>query len=116
MTDRKRYATLVKAILFGLQGFFARGTGCVRDPAAKPINSDMLNLGDLSNSSFVDSGYFEKTFNRQTSNVLEYLQLRMRFETNGEYDPQRAEKAGASEKRSISIKNILISMKTAAAT
>lgn len=97
MTDRKRYATLVKAILFGLQGFFAVGLAVFVILLQSCINQNMLNLGDLSNSSFVDSGYFEKTFNRQASNVLEYLQLRMRFETNGEYDPQRAEKAGASE-------------------
>ncbi len=95
--DRKRYGTMVKAILFGMQSIFAICLavfivllqGCMKD--------NMLNLGDFRDSDFVESGYFEKTFRQETSNLLEYLQLRHRFERDGVYDEARVEAAGVPQ-------------------
>lgn len=89
-TGRKRYSTLVKSILFALQSIFAISLAVFVVLLQSCVNQNMLNLGDLSNSSFVDSGYFEKIMDNQTQNVLDYLELRVKLETDGRYDEQKA--------------------------
>ena len=75
---RKRYSTLVKSILFVIQSILAVSLAVFVVLLQSCVNQNMLNLGDLSNSSFVDSGYFEKITDQQTQNVLEYLELKQK--------------------------------------
>ena len=95
--DRKRYGTLVKTILFGLQGIFAVSLAVFIVLLQSCINQNMLNLGDLGNSEFVESGYFERTFNTQTNNVLDYVKMRIKYETDGRFDETLAREDGAQE-------------------
>ena len=97
---RKRYSTLVKSILFVIQSILAVSLAVFVVLLQSCVNQNMLNLGDLSNSSFVDSGYFEKITDQQTQNVLEYLELKQK------------QRRKASGKRILTfIKNIITSMR-----
>lgn len=96
-TGRKRYSTLVKSILFSLQSIFAISLAVFVVLLQSCVNQNMLNLGDLSNSSFVDSGYFEKIMDAQTQNILDYLELRVKLETDGRYDGERAKEQKVEE-------------------
>ena len=94
---RKRYSTLVKSILFVIQSILAVSLAVFVVLLQSCVNQNMLNLGDLSNSSFVDSGYFEKITDQQTQNVLEYLELKQKLETDGRYDEAKAASEGVRE-------------------
>lgn len=97
MTGRKRYSTLVKSVLFGLQACFAVGLAVFIILLQSCINQNMLNLGDLSNASFVDSGFFEKTFSKEVGYVMDFMKLKGRLEADGHYDSIKAAQAEVSE-------------------
>lgn len=60
--NRKRYSSLAKAIVIGLQMIAAVVASVSIVLFSTCVNQNMLNMGDLQNSSFVESGYFERTF------------------------------------------------------
>ena len=79
--NRKRYSSLAKAIVVGLQMIAAVVASVSIVLFSTCVNQNMLNMGDLQNSSFVESGYFERTFSKQMMQLLDYLNLREAFET-----------------------------------
>ncbi len=88
---RKRYSTLAKAIVMGLQMITSVMLAVSVVLLSACVNRNMLNMGDLRNSSFIESGYFERTFSKQVRELLEYLQLKEQFETDGVFDEERPE-------------------------
>ena len=89
--NRKRYSSLAKAIVIGLQMIAAVLASVSIVLFSTCVNQNMLNMGDLQNSSFVESGYFERTFSKQMLQLLDYLNLKEQFETDGVYDENRPE-------------------------
>lgn len=86
--DRKRYSTLAKSIVLVIQMVAVVMLSVSVVLLSTCVNQNMLNMGDLKNSSFVDSGYFERVFSQQMQQVMRYLQLKEKFETNGEFNNQ----------------------------
>ena len=72
--NRKRYSSLAKAIVIGLQMIAAVVASVSIVLFSTCVNQNMLNMGDLQNSSFVESGYFERTFSKQ---MMQLLQIRL---------------------------------------
>ena len=97
--NRKRYSSLAKAIVIGLQMIAAVLASVSIVLFSTCVNQNMLNMGDLQNSSFVESGYFERTFSKQMLQLLDYLNLKEQFETDGVYDENRPETVNASQER-----------------
>ena len=93
--NRKRYSSLAKAIVIGLQMIAAVVASVSIVLFSTCVNQNMLNMGDLQNSSFVESGYFERTFSKQMMQLLDYLNLREAFETDGVFDENRPETVNA---------------------
>lgn len=88
---RKRYSTLAKSIVMGLQMIASVMLAVSVVLLSTCVNQNMLNMGDLQNSSFIESGYFERTFSKQVKELLGYLQLKEQFETDGVFDEGRQE-------------------------
>ena len=97
--NRKRYSSLAKAIVIGLQMIAAVVASVSIVLFSTCVNQNMLNMGDLQNSSFVESGYFERTFSKQMMQLLDYLNLREAFETDGVFDENRPETVNASPEK-----------------
>ena len=97
--NRKRYSSLAKAIVIGLQMIAAVLASVSIVLFSTCVNQNMLNMGDLQNSSFVESGYFERTFSKQMMQLLDYLNLREAFETSGVFDENRPETVNASPEK-----------------
>lgn len=97
--NRKRYSSLAKAIVIGLQMIAAVVASVSIVLFSTCVNQNMLNMGDLQNSSFVESGYFERTFSKQMMQLLDYLNLREAFETSGVFDANRPETVNASPEK-----------------
>lgn len=76
--NRKHYSSLAKAIVIGLQMIAAVVASVSIVLFSTCVNQNMLNMGDLQNSSFVESGYFERTFSKQMCSCC-YLNLRKRL-------------------------------------
>lgn len=53
------------------------------------INKNVLDLSDISNTYFLESGSYRVLFQDKTDSLLEFLCLRGKFETNGEYNPEK---------------------------
>lgn len=94
--NRKSYSSLAKAIVIGVQMIAAVLASVSIVLFSTCVNQNMLNMGDLQNSSFVESGYFERTFSKQMMQLLDYLNLKELFETDGVYDENRPEVVSAS--------------------
>ena len=60
--NRKRYSSLAKAIVIGLQMIAAVVASVSIVLFSTCVNQNMLNMGDLQNSSFVESGYLSGRF------------------------------------------------------
>lgn len=88
---RKRYSTLAKSIVMGLQMIASVMLAVSVVLLSTCVNQNMLNMGDLQNSSFIESGYFERTFSKQVKELLGDLQLKEQFETDGVFDEGRQE-------------------------
>ena len=97
--NRKRYSSLAKAIVIGLQMIAAVMASVSIVLFSTCVNQNMLNMGDLQNSSFVESGYFERTFSKQMMQLSDYLNLKEQFETDGVYDENRPETVNASQEQ-----------------
>ena len=97
--NRKRYSSLAKAIVIGQQMIAAVVASVSIVLFSTCVNQNMLNMGDLQNSSFVESGYFERTFSKQMMQLLDYLNLREAFETSGVFDENRPETVNASPEK-----------------
>lgn len=95
--NRHRYSTLVKAIFFGIQMIVTVSLAASVVLLNSCIDRHILNLGDLKNESFVDSGYYERQFQKQAENIITYLSLRPLYETDGVYDSEKGEADGVSE-------------------
>ncbi len=53
------------------------------------IHKKVLDSRDVSNANFVDSGCYSDLFREKTDELINFLKLRSKFETNGEYDPKK---------------------------
>ena len=73
--NRKHYSSLAKAIVIGLQMIAAVVASVSIVLFSTCVNQNMLNMGDLQNSSFVESGYFERTFSKQMMQLLQIRQM-----------------------------------------
>ena len=51
------------------------------------FSKSMLEFQDIGKGGFLDSGYFTQEFKSTTVEVQNLINLRKKFETNGEYDP-----------------------------
>lgn len=54
------------------------------------FSKSMLEFQDIGKGGFLDSGYFTQEFKSTTVEVQNLINLRKKFETNGEYDPSKA--------------------------
>ena len=54
------------------------------------FSKSMLEFQDIGKGGFLDSGYFTQEFKSTTTEVQNLINLRKKFETNGEYDPSKA--------------------------
>lgn len=104
--NRKRYSSLAKAIVIGLQMIAAVVASVSIVLFSTCVNQNMLNMGDLQNSSFVESGYFERTFSKQMMQLLDYLNLREAFETDGVFDENRPETVNASPEKNCGLQSL----------
>ena len=89
--ERKRYSSAAKAIVITIQMAASVVLAVSVILLSNCVNQNMLNMGDLQNSSYVESGYFEKNFSTQVRRLLSYLETKEQFETNGVYDEHKKE-------------------------
>ena len=50
---------------------------------------EILNLGDAKDKSFESSGYFSSKFQETAEEILNFTDLRRKFETDGSYDSEK---------------------------
>ena len=50
---------------------------------------NILNFGEKSSRNFEESGYFTDQFAAETKAILQFVELRRKFETNGVYDEEK---------------------------
>ncbi|NBH13434.1 sensor histidine kinase [Lachnospiraceae bacterium] len=53
------------------------------------LQKNILNFNEKRNLPFESSGYFTNQFERAAEELLEFIELRKKFETNGSYDPEK---------------------------
>lgn len=53
------------------------------------FQKNILDFGDMKNKSFESSGYFASRFQETTEELLNFIELRRKFETGGSYDDEK---------------------------
>lgn len=53
------------------------------------FQKDILDFGDLKNTSFESSSYFSSKFQSSVEEILNFIDLRKKFETDGSYDAEK---------------------------
>ena len=53
------------------------------------FQKDILDFGDLRNASFESSSYFSSKFQNSAEEILNVINLRKKFETDGSYDTEK---------------------------
>lgn len=52
-------------------------------------SKNVLNTNDLFNKDFIESGYYKELFREKIDALVSFLRLRGKFETDGEYNPEK---------------------------
>ena len=52
-------------------------------------SKNVLNTNDLLNTDFIESGYYKELFREKLDVLISFLRLRGKFETEGEYNPEK---------------------------
>ncbi|MFP3155705.1 HAMP domain-containing histidine kinase [Lachnospiraceae bacterium ZAX-1] len=81
-----QYSPTLKGIAILLQEVFAAILVISIVLVTMLFDRNILSINDLKQKSFIDSGYYEQLFRKSADDVLNFIQLRERFETNGVYD------------------------------
>lgn len=53
------------------------------------FQKDILDFGDMKNKSFESSSYFSLKFQTAAEEILNFIELRRKFETDGSYDSEK---------------------------
>ena len=53
------------------------------------FQKNILDFGDIKNKSFSTSAYFSSLFQESAEDIFHFVELRKKFETNGNYDAEK---------------------------
>lgn len=85
-----RYSAGMKAVVMLMQEIFAVVLVVCILLVSTLFNRSMLKPGDLNNSSFTESKYYEDVFQKAVGEVLTFISYKKQFETDGVYNPAKA--------------------------
>ena len=86
---KKQYSTMWKNIAILLQVVLAIAFVLSIYLLNALVGRNVVNLSDLSNTNFLESGSYRILFEEQTGSLLDFLVLRGKFETDGSYNPDK---------------------------
>lgn len=84
-----RYSTGLKIVAVAAQQIFSVLLVLFVIILVVLFQKDILDFGDLENKSFPASSYFSSEFQRTTEELLQFVELRRKFETDGSYDSEK---------------------------
>lgn len=84
-----RYSSGLKAIAIIAQQVFAVVLVIASIILVVLFQKDILDFGDLKNKSFESSSYFSMKFQTAAEEILNFIDLRRKFETDGSYDSEK---------------------------
>ncbi len=84
-----RYSAGLKAIAITAQQVFSVTLALSIIILVVLFQKDILDFGDLKNKSFESSSYFSSKFQDTAEEILNFIGLRKKFETNGSYDSEK---------------------------
>lgn len=84
-----RYSTGLKAAAIVAQQIFSVFLVLFIIVLVVLFQKDILDFGNLSDKSFESSGYFSSKFQKATDEILNFTDLRRKFETDGSYDSEK---------------------------
>lgn len=100
-----RYSAGVKAIMLALQELLSVLLVICIVLVTKLFDSSMLDIRDLQDSSFWDSGYYNSLFERSVKDLMSYRVYKDQFETEGNYNPNKAVNVVAYQDAHIGSRN-----------
>ena len=83
---KKRYSIGMKVIAIAAQLVFAVILALMLVVLSALLQKNILDFGDLKNKSFESSSYFSTKFLNVTEEIFHFIDLRRKFETDGNYD------------------------------
>ncbi len=86
---KMRYSTVLKIVAIVGQQVFSVVLVLSIMILVVLFQKDILDFGDLKNKSFESSSYFASRFEDTTNEILEFIGLRRKFETDGSYDSEK---------------------------
>ncbi len=86
---KMRYSTGMKVISVVMQEIFAVILVLMIVILAALLQKNILDFGDLKNRSFESSSYFSSKFQHATEELFQFIDLRRKFETDGNYDDEK---------------------------
>ena len=84
------YSAGMKAVVMLMQEIFTVVLVICTILVSTLFERSMINVGDVRNTAFVDSGYYEGLFRDAVGEVLTYIGYKEQFETDGVYNPEKA--------------------------
>lgn len=84
------YSAGMKAVVMLMQEIFTVVLVICTILVSTLFERSMINVGDVRNTAFVDSGYYEGLFRDAVGEVLTYIGYKEQFETDGIYNPEKA--------------------------
>lgn len=84
-----RYSTGLKTVAVVMQQVFSVILVLCLIILVILFQKNILDFGDMKNKSFESSGYFAARFQETAGEILNFIDLRRKFETNGSYDDEK---------------------------
>lgn len=84
-----RYSTGLKATMVVVQQIFFVILVISILLVTTLFQKNLLNFSDIRNKSFSTSGYFSSLFQKSTEDIFNFVELRRKFETEGNYDTEK---------------------------
>lgn len=84
------YSAGMKAVVMLMQEIFTVVLVICTILVSTLFERSMLNVGDVRNTSFIESAYYEELFRGAVGEVLTYIGYKEQFETDGVYNPEKA--------------------------
>ena len=84
-----RYSAGLKAVAIAAQQVFTVTLVVASIILVVLFQKDILDFGDLKNKSFESSSYFSVKFQTAAEEILNFIDLRRKFETDGSYDSEK---------------------------
>ncbi len=88
--SRRQYSTLWKNIAITVQVILTVTFVLAISLLGALVNKNVLNTSELWNADFLESGYYRDLFQQKTNDVIQFLHLRNKFETDGVYSPDKS--------------------------